>query len=265
MENNVKILNPKDLNLKKKLLYIILFVVYPAYVLHSCVVSPIYTITDSDITYHKVIPLIFNVLGVEIDLLVIFLSLAVIIYGLHRLSLRDMRGIITVSLLAPVFKYVLKIIVSPFIDGFFNFNLFIMDLYTLGISGLLEILQILLIIFIAYKPIKKYVEKMNVIKRAAARIENYDLSDMRLLPFKKILDIKNPLQYGAFISGIIVAFIRIVMLMIHDMTTGVFPVDTGTAILFFGSYVLEIIIGALGYLFMLYVFISLGAKDIEEI
>ena len=259
MKNNV-VLNERDLKLKKRLFSVILYIIYPAYILHSCVISPLYTITDSNVAYKGIISLLLRFVYEVIDLFVIFLSLSVIIYGLCRLGLKNMRSSITVALLAPVFKYVLKIIVSPFIDGFVDLDQFMMDMYTLAISGGLEILQLTVILLLSYIGIKKYRERAEILSKAYDRLS--DKSKVRyseeLLPFEKIVGMKNPLQRSAIISAAIVFAFRIAMHVINDLSTYANIVFN---MLFFLPYILSLAAGVLGYLLMLYVFINIGLHD----
>ena len=147
--NNEITFNQKDSDLKKRLLFTILFIVYPAYVLLSCVISPIHTITDSNIAY-KVLPLVFYFLNVIVDILVIYLSLATVIYGMYRLSVKNLRSVLILALCAPLFKNALKLLVSPLVDGMPSLNNLIVDIYSLALSGLLEVLQLAVVIFISY-------------------------------------------------------------------------------------------------------------------
>lgn len=258
MKNTDITLNERDLKLKKKLFFIILYAAYPAYILHSCVVSPLYTITDSNVDYNGIISLTLYFIYNIIDIFVIFLSLAVIIYGLCRLGFRETGSVIVLAMLAPVFKYVLKIIVSPFVDGFVDLDQFMMDIYNLAVSGGLEILQLSIILFISYRSVKRYRERSAVVSKAYARLGKTDVTGKDLLPFEKILSTKNPLQNGALVSGIFVFAVRTVMHIINDFwgaTTVVFDM------LFFLPYILSLVAGVLGYFLMLYIFISIGMRD----
>ena len=259
MKNNV-VLNERDLKLKKRLFSVILYIIYPAYILHSCVISPLYTITDSNVAYKGIISLSLRFVYEVIDLFVIFLSLSVIIYGLCRLGLKNMRSSITVALLAPVFKYVLKIIVSPFIDGFVDLDQFMMDMYTLAISGGLEILQLTVILLLSYIGIKKYREKRELIEKAYTKLSDKTkvVYNAELLPFEKIFGVNNPLQLGALISAIIVFVVRVIMHLVNDLATYYNIVFN---MLFFLPYILSLIVGVLGYLMMIYVFINIGLQD----
>ena len=80
----------------------------------------------------------------------------------------------------------------------------------------------------------------------------------QLLPFEKIVGIKNPLQKGALISAVTVLVIRVVMHVINDLATYVNIVFN---MLFFLPYILSLVAGILGYLLMLYVFINIGLYD----
>ena len=237
--------NNYESDLKKRLLYTILFIVYPAYVLLACVISPIHTITDSNIAY-KILPLIFYFLNVIIDILVIYLSLATVIYGMYRLPLSKLRSLIILALCAPIFKNILKLLISPIVDGIPTVNNLLVDIYSLALSGLFEVLQLAAVIFLSYAFIKKHKQKA--------------LNDpsQSPVPFQKLIDLKNPLQFGAFISSLVISAIRLSMWVIKDLTSLYIP---HLDMLFFLPYVLEIIGGVVGYLFILYVFISFASKE----
>jgi len=254
-------INEQDHKLKRKLLLLMLFIVYPAYILQACVISPIYTITDSNILYSGLISLIFYFLGIVIDIFVIFLSLAAVIYGMHKFSLRELRSVIVLALMAPVFKNILKIIVSPLVDGAIDPELLLMDIYSLSISSVLEVIQLSIILLIAYRPMKKYRTQLAVVEKAAERIGKENVPDMRLIPFKKPISIKNPLQYGALVSGIIVMSVRILMRVINDIG---YLSSITFDMLFFLPYILALISGVVGYLLMTYTYISLEPNDKNE-
>lgn len=258
MKNNDITLNERDLKLKKLLFSIILYIAYPAYILHSLVVSPLYTITDSNIAFNGIIPLSLYFVYNIIDIFVIFLSLAVVIYGLCRLGGKAMRSVIALVMLAPIFKYVLKIIISPFIDGFVDFDQLLMDVYNLGISGCLEILQLLIILLLANISIKKYRDRSIAMKKAYARLGKEYADRDTLLPFEKLFSTKNPLQNGALISAIFVFVVRLAMHLINDLWG---TVNIVFNMLFFLPYILSFISGILGYFLMFYVFISIGMRD----
>ena len=234
-ETNVK---KQDQDLKKRILFIILFVVYPAYILQACVISPLHTITDSDVAY-KVLPLVFYFLGIIVDIAVIYITLAVLIYGMYRIDIYSFRSVMILSLVSPAFKNFLKLIISPLIDGVPTFNSFIVDIYSLAVSSLLEILQLAAVVFIAY------------------RIIEIRKDDKPITPFVSLFDLKNPLLLCAFISALIISVIRLSMWIINDLAY----YSSSVNMLFFLPYVLEIIGGVCGYLFIVYILISLSSRE----
>lgn len=249
----------ENLNLKKKLLRAILFIAYPAYVLQACVISPVFTITDGNILYKdSVLSLAFYFLGIIVDLFVIFLSLSVVIYGLYKLTLKDARSVILAALLAPVFKNILKLAVSPFVDGVLNLNQLAMDAYSLSVSSVFEILQLALVLFIVYRPIKEYKENLKVANKASSALGKERIPCMDLLPFEKIFSIKNPLQKGAFVSALVISIVRVIMHLIDDFF-GI--ANISFSMMFLLPYVLSLMCGVLGYFLMLYIFISIGTRD----
>ncbi len=258
IQNNVSKL--LDERLKKRLLLVILCLAYPAYAVHSCITSPFYTVFDSNVETTS-IALVFYALNLIIDLFVFFLSYGVVIYGMYRLSLKKISTTFWFAMLSPVFKYILKLIVTPIVDGFISIDQFLMDIYSIGISAVLEILQFLIIIFVTKKYIDKYKSLMEIINKAAARVGDENMPDYSPIPFKKLIDLKNPLQKSAFTTGAIITGIRILMLLINDFSMSSSIVGITNWAVFIGAYVLEIAVGFIGYFFMLYVFINLYSKE----
>jgi hypothetical protein len=250
----------RDEALKKKLLKIIIFIGLPAYILHSCVTSPLYTIFASDVALTEY-SIIFDALNDLLDLFVFFLSYAVVLYGIYRLSLKEIRPTFYLAMLLPIIKYVLKLAVSPIVDGAIKPNDLLMGLFSFGISGAFEILQFLLIIFISKSYIDKYKQMETVVAKASKTVGNESAPDMSVLPFKKMFSIENPLQRGAIVSGAVVSTFRLVMLAINDISKGIYATDLGGYLLIIGGYILELVIGVMGYMLMLYVFITIGTKD----
>ena len=261
MDINKHLCELKDERLKKILLRIILFIAFPAYVIHSCVTSPLYTVFVSDVALRD-FSLIFDIINDLLDLFVFFLGYATVIYGMYRLSLEKIKATFYLAMLAPIFKYLLKLAVSPIVDGILDFDQILMGLYSFGISAALEIIQFLVVIFASKAYIDKYKQMEAIVNKASKTVGSNDgAPDLSVLPFKKILNIKNPLQRGAFISAAIVAAVRIVILLINDITKGIYAVDFGGYLLIIGGYLLEIVIGVIGYMFMLYIFITLATKE----
>ena len=84
---------------------------------------------------------------------------------------------------------------------------------------------------------------------------------MRLIPFKKAISTKNPLQYGALVSGIIVMSVRLLMRLINDVR---YLTSITFDMLFFLPYILALLSGIVGYLLMIYTFISLEPNNKNE-
>ena len=250
----------QDSRLKKRLVLAVLCMAYPAYIIHSCVTSPLFTVYDSNIETSS-ISLIFYGMNLILDLFVFFLTYSVSIYGMYRLNKNDLHPIFAVSILATVFKYVLKLIMTPIIDGFISWDQFFMDIYSIGISAVLEILQFVIIILLTQSYIKKYKAVNAIVNKASVRIGEADAPDMSALPYKSLFDLKNPLQRGAFISGVVVSAARIIMLLINDLSMKWSFENPAEILVFVGGYLLEIAVGVIGYMLMLYIFIILASKD----
>ena len=249
--------------LKKRLLCIILFIAFPAYITHSCVTSPLFTYFYNNVALRE-FSIIFDILNDLLDLFVFFLSYAVVIYGIYRLSLKDIKLTFYLSMLSPIFKYALKLIVSFIGYNKIDLNQLWMGLYSFGVSSVLEILQFLAIIFISKDYIEKHKQMETVVSKASKTVGDTSRTDIYAIPFKKILSFENPLQRGAFISAVVVSALRLIMLAINDISKGIYAVDFGGYMLLIGGYLLELIIGIIGYTFMLYIFITLASKETKE-
>ena len=267
MESNTSIsLLPNEL-LSKKLTRIILFFAYPASVLHSCLVSPIFTVLDSDASIERIFPIILHYTIVLLDLFVFFLSYAVIIYGLCRLSFKTIRTAVILSFAAPVFKYLLKMLVSPFVDGIPTSDQFMQDLFSYIVSGTLELIQFVIVFAIAASIMKKYKLKQETLKKVSKRINAEGAYDLNVIPFNKIYDKENPLQRCALWATIVVTVARLISLAINDVNSGWILSEMNQInqyLVFFGAYIAELIIGIIGYFFMLYIFIHIYTKDSDE-
>ena len=251
----------KNATLKSKLFKAILFIVYPAYMIHSLVTSPIYTVLYSDAAVDKIFPVLIYFLNVFIDLFVFWTSLAVVLYGLCHIRFREMRSVFLLALFAIPFKYALKMIVSPFVDGIPSIDVLILDIYSIGVSCIFEMLQIAVVILIMHRTTSLYREKRVTVLKAAERLAiNDEPETISLLPFKKLFDMKNPLQLGALVSTVVLTIMRILNLAISDINHKWIISGINQYLTFFSSYVAELTVGALGYFLMLYMFILLYTK-----
>ena len=168
-------------------------------------------------------------------------------------------------LLSPFFKYLLKLIISPFIDGITSYDILIADLYSYGVSGVLEVLQYLIVTALTYTPAKKYRQGLLILKKTdEISSEKKSISYFPLIPFKKLFSLKNPLQLGAIISAGVIVLGRITSLAISDINNHWKIVGINQYITFFAPYVVETVVGFIGYFFMLYLFIQIYSKTSDQ-
>ena len=257
--NNIT--EPKKRSLNNKLFRAILFVVYPAYILHSLVVSPIYTVLYSDVAVNKIIPVLLYYFIVFIDIFVFLVSFSVMIYGLCHLSFKEIRSVFILALLAPLFKYVLKFAISPFIDGIPSIDTLILDIYSMSVSCLFEMLQFVVVILLINNTARLYREKRITVLKAAQMLgTDRAPENVTLIPFKKLFSKNNPLQVGALISAVVITGARVATLAISDIHRGWKITGINQYINFFSAYVVELTIGVIGYFLMLYFFIVIYSK-----
>lgn len=253
-----------DALISKKLFRTVLFFIYPAYILHSLVVSPAFTMLYYDMGVDKLFPIALYFLSVFIDIFAFLLSFAVIVYGVLNIPLKRMRSILLIIILAPLFKYALKMFISPWIDGIPDIDTILMDLYSLLISYILEIIQFALVLVASLLIAKKH--RMRCLmeqKRSAYSEKSFD-SDLNLMPFKKIISFKNPLQLGAMLSALVIVVGRVYSLLVRDLSLTWRLTSINQYLTLFAPYFIELIIGVIGYFFMLYVYITLFTTKNKE-
>lgn len=254
--------------LPKKLFKIILFTVYPAFILHSLVIAPLFTVCDSNVGIPESVTVALYFLFVLIDILVFFISFSVIIYGICQIPPMDLKKVLILIALSPFFKYILKFIISPFIDGWPSVDTLTADIFTYAVSGVMEVLQYAVVMLFTVGAAKKYRSKRDT--AIAAQNVSSGTKSMQFapaIPYKGIFNFKNPLLFGALVSSLVIVVGRVASLAINDLSSNWKIVGINQYIDFFTPYVMEIVIGVAGYFLMLYVYIlihSFVSKGAEE-
>ena len=239
---------------RKRLFQIILFICYPLYVLHSLVVAPLFTVCDSNVAINEAFTVFLYYVMVLIDVLVFFISFSVIIYGMCIMPLKNMKKTLALIFLSPFFKYLLKFIISPMVDGIPSIDMLIVDVYSYCLSGCLEVAQYAIVLLLSYGAAKKYRDGKMLAEISKENIkEGSDIAFRPLVPFKKLFSFKNPLQRGAIFSSVIICVGRIASLAISDINMNWKIVGINQYLTFFAPYLIETIVGLVGYFLMLYI------------
>jgi hypothetical protein len=177
---------------------------------------------------------------------------------------KNMKNIFILILASPFFKYLLKFLITPFVDGISPDNI-VIDLYSYGISGLLETLMYVAVILLSMRGAKKYRELGLLFKKNQTdATENKSLAYFPLIPFKSVFSFKNPLQCGAFTSAVLIIAVRVISLAIKDMSQHWKITGINQYLTFFAPYVLECLVGIVGYFMMLYIFIQFYTKTSDK-
>ena len=116
------------------------------------------------------------------------------------LPIKKMKKTVIIVFLSPFFKYLLKFLISPFVDGIPSLDQLAEDLYSYLISGGLEVIQYALVMLVMLKPSKKH--------RDGRMMGDADSVRSPLVPFSRILSLKNPLQLGALASAAVYPILR---------------------------------------------------------
>ena len=239
-----------------QLFKIILFICYPLCALHSLVIAPLFTVCDSNVAVDGGVTVFLYYLMVMIDLAVFFISFAVLIYGMCYLPIKKMKKTVIIVFLSPFFKYLLKFLISPFVDGIPSLDQLAEDLYSYLISGGLEVIQYALVMLVMLKPSKKH--------RDGRMMGDADSVRSPLVPFSRILSLKNPLQLGALASAAVVLVGRVASLAISDLNHNYIIKGINQYLIFFAPYIIEAVVCSVGYFLMLYIFIQIYSSTADE-
>lgn len=250
--------------ISKRLFRTILFIIYPTYILHSLVISPAFTTLSSDAGVDRIFPVALYFISVLIDIFAFFLAFAVIVYGVLNIPLKRMKSTLIIIFLAPLFKYLLKWFISFWIDGIPNIDNLVIDLYTLGISYVLETIQFALVLVASILIAKKYRNRCLMEQKKSALSQKTSDVDLSLMPFKKFISLKNPLQLGAIFSSLVIVAGRVYARLVNDLSYKYELTSINQYLSLLEPYVLVLIVGVIGYFFMLFVYMSLFSYQNKE-
>lgn len=232
---------------------VMLFVLYSIY---CFVLLPLNTYFDSNIVYaDTLLPTVMEFIYTTVELFALSFGFASVIYITYRFGYAKCKRIFVIIFVASLYKYVANTVVA-WIDGGFHSDELLSDILNVVIYTSLDILQALIVGFIAYKIIKKFDDRYGVAKKSAEKLnENYPERDAGVYPFAGLFDFKNPLLKSAFSGGILVAAVKMLMRLWYDIIyTFYYGLPGGfTEVLFIiSNYLFDCIAGVLCYFIIIF-------------
>ena len=203
---------------------------------------------------------------IEIVLLAsFFISYGVTFYALFRFSRKEVYFTVAFVIFVSVAKYVINMLSDWFTDGIPSSQSTVnTQLLSVGANAALEILQYLLIFFIARAIIDKAAVAYGLRKKQLEKLgdSSFDLRACAF-PIKRFYDEKNPLQKSAFFSAVIISGFRVAQRLVYDIVIYGLPTSVEDALWVFASYFADIVIGVIGYLLILLVLLKLDSHELK--
>ena len=246
--------------------FTVLFSMLALNTLFALVLAPLYLRSVNDIGFG--FDYLADILDAAIlicDLAAFLLAYAVTAYSIFNFSFKKTIPTMLIFSGMSIYKYGLNLVSAWFIyDGIPTTNAEIkLSLVSVISNTALEILQYAVIIFIimviytnrrpAYALQKKQLEKLG---------KKFDLRE-KLFPFDSLYKSSNPLQKIALFSAVVVSAIQICQLLIFDIFIGGAPSGIFDVIWMLAYYIGALVLGVVGYLFMLLVMIKLDSHDLK--
>ena len=191
--------------------------VYPIMAVYALLIVPIFKIIATDVT-------LANTLWLDgVDLLMVIteaaapsIMVALLVAGVYRTgSARFCRALYYLLGGALLLKYVgsivaLVVVHGGALDATFNFGSY-------AVSLLLDVLPLALATFLTHRYVTTANENQAIRKKAMERLGNAPEEMPDHLPFKKLFDPQNPLQYIAIIALTLIFAIRLLSYIMNEV------------------------------------------------
>mgnify|MGYP004667532643 CR=1 FL=1 len=220
------------------------------YVLYSCVLMPLTVWVESNIAYAgTMIPDLLELAYKVVDLTCFFLTYAFMIAFVFQYHPSGTWPIIWIFSATDLLRYTLNLLISAKTDG--NLSVISDGILFVVLYWLLEVVQLLLLFGLTslfWRNWYAVSKVMDQVERSTGR--PVERGDCLLFPFHRIWNWRNPVQRSALCAGIVTTGLRWLSRMIYDIGYGA-PTDFLDVTWMVVYYVLDAVIGVVGYLAML--------------
>ncbi len=240
-----------------------------AVVLTSCVLSPIYTQTENDVTVmYTVLPIIIEYAILVFESLYIALLCAITVYSVYAVMKGiENKTVCIVYIVAVVFlKHALNLAVSTIIDGYLDTAF---DIPVTVIMFAVDILLLTAVALVARNKCGKHFAHAQKMRKAAKYIETVEYDEKtEIHPFNGFFNIKNPIVFSIFVGSAISVSLLVVQRLYADIFVLGLPGSVAEIIEILIAYTLDILIGLAGYTAAYfassYMFIKALSKEEQE-
>ncbi len=237
-------------------------------ILTSCVLSPIYTQIDNDITLmYTVLPMIVDTVIILFESLYIAMLCAVAaysVYGVHKGNESKVATIIPI--LAVIFlKHTLNLVISSIIDGYIDISF---DIPVTIMLLAADTLLLTVVALTANNKCKRHFQHAKKMIKASKYLNTVDYNESSsIYPFKGLFDIKNPIILPIFIGALISTALLVIQRIYADIFVLGAPqnfFEIAEMIIF---YLIDILIGfaayTASYFAAKYIFINVTANNVD--
>jgi hypothetical protein len=136
-------------------------------------------------------------------------------------------------------------------------------MYRIALPALYVYALLAVILFILYLIFRKVNAFVKARKATEGKNTGSVFNEKSLFyPFRKLVDLQNPLQRSAFFIAIVFTINKIVSQIITDFQIGA-PTDTADLLWMIAAYISAFLLGFAAYLFIIFILIQLNNRDIK--
>lgn len=217
-------------------------------ILTSCVLSPIYTQIENDVTFmYTVLPIILNYVIIIFETTYLALLFAVVshaVYSINKGSERKTNNIIYIVAVV-VLKHTLNLAVSSIIDSYIDVTF---DIPVTIMLLLADILTLSIVWVVANHKCKKHFSHAKKMQKASKYLNTVEYNELSTVyPFKGFFNIKNPILFPVFVGTLISVSVLIIQRLYADIVVLGAPASIYEVLEIIISYIIDILIGLTGY------------------
>lgn len=238
------------------------------YALNSFILSPLYINFASDVLYSEtwwVYLLYYLTEEGLLDLAVFAICYPAAIYAVWQAGLkRAIRVPVSFALLT-LGRFVVNFFMTsitdsalPSMEDFLSF-----DLPYIGALYLLEMLQYALVISLTLAVKHRYQRKLDYLEAEALMAGKEPAPVAPLLPFTRLVSVKNPLQCSAFLMALMILVIRVAMHQIYQFTLFARTGASDGLFIMVLDLISDIFVGVIFYFAALLLISRFHRKDLE--
>lgn len=241
--------NVKKICLTKKRLYLLAALLSLIFNILLCfVLEPIYTSSSSNVAVMDWLPIVMYYVCRAVEILSIFITYAIAIYGVYKFGARSFCGMIGIFAASTIVKYLFKTAVIWSYSGAVPL-LWYMDLVDVAYFTALEVIQLL----VAWALI--------------ARVASGKAREDGEVVFRRLYDRENRLMRAALCASIVVLAADLITRLFDDIMTILMfgaPERLMTVVLMVMAYLSTLIFGAICYLVLIFILSRLQGRDSKE-